>query len=148
MLTSAGLDAQRMHTYRRGRLRSAMQAQGVDGLVLLGATNVEYAGGRPPVADAMRMHLEPVVVIAPVSGPFIICTRFPEGLPAYSTGAESDQVRPPIEVEYPEGVTALAALIREMLPSASRIGFDEFTSPMIRTLPELLPGVEIADATQ
>ena len=53
----------------------------------------------------------------------------------------------PIETEYPEGVAALAALIRETLPSASRIGFDEFTSPMIGTLPELLPGVEITDGT-
>ena len=121
MLTSAGLDAQRLHAYRRGRLREAMQAQGIDGLVLLGATNVEYAGGRPPVADAMRMHLEPVVVIAPASGPFVICTRFPEDLPAHATGGESDLVRPPIEIEYPEGVTALAALIRETLPVRSHV---------------------------
>jgi Xaa-Pro dipeptidase len=148
MLTSAGHDALRMHAYRRGRLREAMRAQGIDGLVLLGATNVEYAGGSPPVADAMRMHLEPVVVIAPASGPFVICTRFPDDLPAALTvAAESDLVRPPIEVEYPEGVAALAALIRETLPSASRIGFDEFTSPMIGRLPELLPGVEITDGT-
>ncbi len=90
-------------------------------------TNVEYAGGRPPVADAMRMHLEPVVVIAPASGPFVICTRFPDDLPARTVEAEGDLVRPPIEAEYPEGVAALAALIRETVPSASRIGFDEFT---------------------
>jgi Xaa-Pro aminopeptidase len=147
MLTPAGLDPLRMHAYRRGRLREAMRAQGIDGLVLLGATNVEYAGARPPVADAMRMHLEPVVVIAPASGPFVICTRFPEDLPAHTVAAESDVVRPPLETEYPEGVAALAALIRETLPDASRIGFDEFTSPMIGTLPELLPGVEITDGT-
>jgi Xaa-Pro dipeptidase len=147
MLTSTGLDPLRMHTYRRSRLREAMRAQGVDGLVLLGATNVEYAGGHPPVADAMRMHLEPVVVIAPASGPFVICTRFPDDLPAGTVSAGSDIVRPPIETEYPEGVATLAELIRETLPAASRIGFDEFTSPMIGTLPGLLPGVEIADGT-
>jgi Xaa-Pro dipeptidase len=143
MLTTTGFDAERLHAYRRGRLRDAMAAQGFDAIVLLGATNVEYAGGSPPVADAMRMHFEPVIVIAPASGPFVVCTRFPEELAAFN----GDVVHPAIETEYPEGVASLTSLLRELLPAATRIGFDEFTSPMIGHLGELLPGVEIGDAS-
>ncbi len=142
MLTT-GFDVERLHAYRRGRLREAMAAQGFDAVVLLGATNAEYAGAAPPVADAMRMHFEPVVVIAPASGPFVVCTRFPEQL---RPGAD-DVVHPAIETEYPEGVAQLAALIRDVVPAAARIGFDEYTSPMIGKLDELLPGVEIGDGT-
>ncbi len=74
----------------------------MSGLVLLGASNVEYAGASPPVADAMRMHFEPVVVIAPASGSFVVCTAFPEELRPES----GDIVHPAIETEYPEGVGA------------------------------------------
>jgi Xaa-Pro aminopeptidase len=143
MGTSTGFDATRLNTYRRERLRNAMEAQGFDAIVLLGATNVEYAGGSPPVADAMRMHLEPVMVIAPRSGPFVICTRFPD-TPARVDG---DVVRPPIETEYAEGVSTLVGALRDHVPSATRIGFDELTSPMLGALGSLLPGVEIADAS-
>ncbi len=142
MLTT-GFDAQRLHGYRRERIRDAMAAQGFDGIVLLGASNAEYAGAAPPVADAMRMHFEPVVVIVPASGSIIVCTAFPEEL----RPENDDIVHPAIETEYPEGVTQLAALIRDVLPAARRIGFDEFTSPMIGVIGTLLPGVEIGDGT-
>ncbi len=142
MLPGTGLDPERLRGYRRRRLRDAMAAQGFDGVVLLGAANVEYAGGSPPVADAMRMHFEPVVVVAPASGPFVICTCFPERL-----AGSDDILHPAIETEYPEGVTQLGGLLRDLMPSAARIGFDELTSPMIGTLATILPGVEIGDAT-
>jgi Xaa-Pro aminopeptidase len=142
MLTT-GFDAKRLRGYRRGRLRDEMAAQGFDAIVLLGATNAEYAGASPPVADAMRMHFEPVVVIAPARGPFTICTRFPEQL----VSDTDDLVHPAIETEYSEGVAQLAALVRDIVPAASRIGFDEFTSPMIGELDRLFPGVEVGDAT-
>jgi Xaa-Pro aminopeptidase len=147
-MPATGFDADRLHEYRRRRLRDAMAAQDFDAIVLLGATNAEYAGASPPVADAMRMHFEPVVVVVPASGPFVVCTRFPEELrPGNGDPESSDVVHPAIETEYPEGVAQLAALVRDVVPSASRIGFDEFTSPMIGELDRLLPGVEIGDAT-
>ena len=96
----------------------------------------------------MRMHLEPVVVIAPASGPFVICTRFPDDLPARTVEAEGDLVRPPIAVEFTEGAEALARAIAETVPGARRIGIDEFTGPMIHDLARLTPGVEWADATR
>src|ERR1700712_1755067 len=113
MLTTTGFDAERLHAYRRGRLRGGMKAEGFDAIVLLGATNVEYAGGSPPVADAMRMHYEPVVVIAPATGPFVVCTRFPEELASFN----DDVVHPAIETEYPEGVATLMALLSALFPA-------------------------------
>lgn len=140
ILTSVlSLDVARMRDYRRQRLRDALGASGLDAVILLGPTNVEYAGVRQPAADAMRMHQEPVIAIVPVSGPVIVATQFPGG-----AGPE-DVVVPALATEYPEGVAGLAALVRDHLPSAKNIGIDELTSPMIGQFSGLLPGFEVSD---
>ena len=139
------VDFTRMRRERRARLREAMAANGFDAVVLVGPSNQEYAGIRQPPNDAMRMHHEPVVVIVTADGdaPFV-WTGFPEGVP---DDVPPEQVHGPLLLEFPEGVQALVGAIREVAPAARRIAFDEMTSPMIGTLPGLLPGVELADAT-
>lgn len=141
MLTTAGVDFQRLRDARRRRLQDTMGEQGYDALVLLGASNVEYAGMAPPVADAMRMHLEPVVAIVPAGGAPAVCTRFPETL----TGPD-DVVLPAVETEYPEGVARLAGIVRDLVPGARRIAIDELTSPMVGATGSLFPGIEVGDA--
>ncbi len=139
------VDFARMRRERRARLREAMAANGFDAVVLVGPSNQEYAGIRQPPNDAMRMHHEPVVVIVTADGdaPFV-WTGFPEGVP---DDVPPEQVHGPLLLEFPEGVQALVGALREVAPAARRIAFDEMTSPMIGTLPGLLAGVELADAT-
>ena len=130
-----------MHAERRARLRDAMSVQVVDGLVLLGPSNVEYAGVTQPCADAMRMHHEPVVVLLGASGPAHVCTRFAEGVD------DGDDIAPPIATETPAGVEQLAGRVRDLFRAGSRIGIDEYTSAMLNELGPALSGYELIDAS-
>ena len=145
LVDAPAVDFARMRRERRSRLRDAMATNGFDAVVLVGPSNQEYAGIRQPPNDAMRMHHEPVVVIVTADGdaPFV-WTGFPEGVP---DDVPEEQVHGPLLLEFPEGVRGLTDAIRAVAPSARRIAFDEMTSPMIGTLPGLLPGIELADAT-
>jgi Xaa-Pro dipeptidase len=135
------VDHARMRAERRARLRAAMAAQGVDALVLVGPTNAEYAGVRQPCADAMRMHYEPVVAIFGVNDPVHVCTRFAEGV------SNGDEIAPPLPIETPAGVRALAARVRELVGSGARVGVDEYTSAMLDGLATELAGIELVDAS-
>lgn len=140
IIDQLSIDHRRMREERRGRLRSAMTTQGVDTLVLLGPSNVEYAGVRQPCGDAMRMHHEPTLVIVGAKGAAHVCTRFAEGV------AMHDDVAAPIAVETSAGVALLAARIRDLVGTGSRVGIDEYTSAMLNELARLLPGIELVDA--
>ncbi len=145
-MRSEGVDFARMRAERRRRLRAAMAANGFDAVVLVGPSNQEYAGVRQPPNDAMRMHHEPVVVIVTAEGdaPFV-WTPFREGVP---DDVPAEHVRGPLLLEFPEGVEELVRGIHEVAPGARRIGFDEYTSPMLAgALPRLLEGIELGDAT-
>jgi Xaa-Pro aminopeptidase len=138
------IDFARMRAERRRRLSDAMAAQGLDGLVLIGPSNQEYAGVRQLCADAMRMHYDPVVVILPAGGALPhVWTPLPEGVP---DDVPATHVHPPLALEFEQGVAALARAVREVLPGARRLGVDELTGPMLQALPGLLPGVELANA--
>ena len=102
----------------RGRAR-AMATNGFDAVVLVGPSNQEYAGIRQPPNDAMRMHHEPVVVIVTAGGdaPFV-WTGFPEGVP---DDVPAEQVHGPLPLEYPEGVQALTASVRDVAPGAGAL---------------------------
>jgi Xaa-Pro aminopeptidase len=138
------LDLARMRAARLGRLREAMAREGLDGLLLLGPSNQEYAGVRRPCADAMRVHYEPVVVVVPArpdDAPHVF-TAFDEGVPPE---IPRERVHAPLAIEYAAGVAGLARALRELLPGARRIGTDELTGPMLERLPALLDGVELCD---
>jgi Xaa-Pro aminopeptidase len=136
------VDFARMRAERRARLQAAMAQAGLDALVLLGPANQEYAGVTRPFGDAMRVHYEPVVVLVPRDGAAHVWTPFPEGVPDLPAA----HVRRELPIEDSDGVDALTAAIRELVPDATRVGFDELTSAMIAGLPRGLPGVEILDA--
>lgn len=135
------VNSARMRAERRARLREQMRAQGVDALVLLGPTNLEYVGVRQPCADAMRMHYEPVLVVFGANDPVHVRTRFADGVHA------ADEVAPPIAVETEAGVRSLATLVRDLAGPGSRVGVDEYTSAMLNTLAKELVGIELVDAS-
>jgi Xaa-Pro aminopeptidase len=138
-------DLPRMRFERRERLLEAMAREGLDGLILLGPSNQEYAGISRPCADAMRMHYEPVLVLVPASGATLqVWTGAPEGVPPE---IPREQVHAPLALEFDAGMARLAGALREALPGARRLGIDELTGPMLARLPGLLPGVELCDGS-
>ena len=91
----------------------------------------------------MRQHYEPVVLIVPAKGDAHVFTGWSEGVEV-----DGDVVHPPVSLEEPEGVLALVRVLHESVPGLRRLGVDEFTEPMLRELANLLPGVELTDASQ
>ena len=136
-------DLVRMRAERWRRLADALREEGLDGLVLVGPSNQEYAGVARPVAEAMRMHYEPVVVLVPAGGePPHVFTATAEGVPPE---VPAERVHAPLAIEFPEGVAALARAVQECLPGARRVGIDELTGPLLVGLPAALGSVELCD---
>lgn len=134
------VDPARLHAYRRQRLVDGMAAAGLDALALIGPVNLRYAGIVQPVADAMRQHYEATCAIMAGSGDVVVFTDYPDGV-----SDPHDLTRPPLPLEEPEGVTALVAALREVVPGLARLGVDEFTGPLLG-LRAALDGVEVVDA--
>jgi Xaa-Pro aminopeptidase len=137
------IDFARLRQQRRGRLQSAMHAAGLDAVVLLGPSYHQYVGVGRAFADAARVHHETVTVLFRADGDTHVWTPFPE---AVTDVIDAAQVHRELPLEYDEGVDALLQAVRELVPGATRIGFDELTSPMLARLPVMLPAVEIVDA--
>ena len=136
-MSPAAIDLARMRASRRERLRLAMAREGLDGLLLLGPSNQEYAGVTRPCADAMRMHYEPVVVALPATGAAPhVWTAFTEGVPPE---VPAEHVHGPLAIEHDAGMPGLARALRDALAGARRLGVDELSGPMLARLPALLP---------
>ena len=129
------LDLARMRRDRRGKLLAAMAAQEVDGLVLLGQSNVTYAiGARVPAAEPARAaHSRPVAVLTRDDEPHLF-TTLPEGAPPE---LPEEHVHDALAVEWDAGARALAAVV----PSG-RVAVDEYTMPVRAAI----AGREIVDA--
>jgi Xaa-Pro dipeptidase len=129
-----GVDLSRMRNDRRRKLVDAMQADGLDGLVLLGQSNVGYAtGARAPAADAARAGAQRMVATVTADDTRLF-TSFPDGVPPELADG---QVLEPVSLESDAGARAFV----DALPSG-RLGFDELTMP----LRAALDGREVADA--
>jgi Xaa-Pro aminopeptidase len=140
--TGRAVDFTRMRNERRGRLQAAMHTAGIDALVLLGPSNQQYVGISRAFADAARVHHETVSVVFLANGDLHVWTPFPEAV----DGVDPARVHRELPLEFEEGVDPFLRHVRELAPDATRIGFDELTSPMLTQLPALLQGVEIVDA--
>jgi Xaa-Pro aminopeptidase len=104
------LDLARMRRERVAKLRNAMEAAGVDVLVLCGQNNVSYAtGARAPAADHMRAAWWRAVAIFErgLEWPHLY-TQFPEGAPPELPDAF---VHPAIETETRAGAAELCGLL-------------------------------------
>ena len=115
------------------RLHAAMDAQGVDALVLLGNGNVMYATGISwPLADAGLSHVErPVaVVLADDEHPHLFLP-FREGA-AMESGLPDDHLHGPVYLEFDEGVAEFAKILARLVPAGATVATDELTGAMRR----------------
>ena len=127
-------DFGRMRRERTERVRSIMQAQGIDALVLLGNTNVIYATGAVwPLADSGRTHFEqPVaVVLADDEFPHIWSPvhddeRLRSELP-------TDHQHGPVYLDFDEGVAVFAAQLAALTSDGAVIAVDEWTHALRRS---------------
>ena len=140
------LDLRRMAAERLARLRAEMQAQGVDGAVLLGGPNVCYATGHVPEAvDASHAnHRRAVAIVSATDGPSRLHAHDPVG-EAVAAGAESGD---PLWPELDDGAAGLGAAIAEVLGDVTgrRVAVDALTGAMARA--GVLDGAELVDASR
>ncbi|MEU6146160.1 Xaa-Pro peptidase family protein [Streptomyces sp. NPDC047081] len=141
-------DLDRMSRERGARLRAAMSDQGVDALVLLGNTAVSYATGVTwPLGDSGLAHADRPVAVVVADDPWPhLFMPFREGAPG-EPSLPADHVRPPVYLEYDEGVRSFAAVLAELLPEGARVAADELTGAMRRADKALFPGGPPGDAS-
>jgi Xaa-Pro dipeptidase len=126
-------DFTRMQRERMQRMQAIMRTQGLDGLVLLGNTNVAYATGAIwPLADAGRANFEqPVaVVVADDEWPHLFTPmreddRLREKMPA-------DHLHGPVYLDFDEGVQRFATQLSGLVSRGAVIGLDEWTNALRR----------------
>jgi len=104
------LDLARMRGDRVAKLDNAMDAAGIDVLVLCGQNNVSYAtGARVPACDHVRASWWRAVAVLERGAPWPhLYTEFPEGAPPEMP---DEFLHRAIEVETEEGARELAALL-------------------------------------
>lgn len=142
------VDVERMHRERYAKLTGLMGSHGIDGLVLFGTANVQYAvGANAMTADASHCNAEPLFTVLPADGsPPHVFTAYPEGVPAE---IPSDHIHPTIYTDFEEGVHRLGSVIGELVGTAPcKVAFDQFSGAVHEWLPGLLPKMEIVDAVE
>jgi Xaa-Pro aminopeptidase len=132
------LDLARMHRERRARLVDAMQAQGVDAVVLLGQQNVAYATGvKVPAADQGRaLHRRPVALLTADGEDPCVWTWVPEGVP---DDLPATRVNDGLDLEWDAGARRLLGEI-----PAGVVALDDYTMPLYAAAREA--GREFVDA--
>jgi Xaa-Pro aminopeptidase len=130
----AEADRGRMRRERHDRLQRELAAQGLDGLLLLGTSAVDYAAGaRAPGCDSGRAALlrSVAVVVAGAAHPHLF-TPYPEGAPP---DLPADHLHRAAIPDLDEGAAALAGAVRDLLGGgAVRLGGDEVPHPLGRAL--------------
>ena len=141
-----GPDLGRMGTERMTRLRDQMQAQGVDGAVLLHGPHVTYATGHVPEAvDASHAnHRRAVAIVGAADGP----ARLHAHDPVDGVAAACAEVGAPLWPELDDAAAAVGAAIAEVLGDVTgrRVAVDAVTGAMARA--GVLDGAELVDATR
>jgi Xaa-Pro aminopeptidase len=126
-------DRARMQRDRHARLRSAMEATGIDALVLLGNSNVTYATGATwPLSDAGRANAErPVaVVVAGDDVPHLFTPYLADA--AAELDLDDDHLHGPTYLDAAEGVAAFARQLADLVPASATLAFDDVTGAMHR----------------
>lgn len=120
-------DLARMRRDRYARAQAQLAAHDLDGLLLVGESNVEYVtGARVLTADAGRAAMFRTVAYVARDDPFPhVFAAYPDGLPPE---LPADHIHPAV---YPEfGARPVAEIIR----GERAIGLDEYTAAMRREL--------------
>jgi Xaa-Pro aminopeptidase len=127
------LDPARLRRDRVAKLHEAMEAAGVDTLLLCGQQNVSYASGtRMPAADHMRASWWRSVAVLDRDNPWPhLYTDFPEGAPPELPG---EFLHRAIEVETRAGAADLATNV-----GGTRIAVDDAPFPLWEVLESWSP---------
>jgi len=130
-----------MRIERFARLQDQLDAQGVDGLVLLGSSSVAYAtGAAEPAQDGDRAALfrSVAVVVKGDTAPHLY-TPYVDGVPDDLPG---DHLHRPLFPDLDDGIEQFARALADHFGQGTRIGIDHQTHPILREL----PGVDWIDA--
>ena len=126
-------DLARMRRERYAKIQLQLDAQQLDGLVLLSTSAVSYAtGAAMPGCDSSRASLmRTVAVVVRGDAQPHLFTHYPDGAPPELA---SDRLHP---AEYPDlddGAAAFATWLSGTFKAGSHLGIDELTHPMQRAL--------------
>jgi Xaa-Pro aminopeptidase len=127
-------DLARMRADRFQRLQDQLEAQGVDGLVLLGSSSVAYAtGAAVPAQDGDHAALfRPVAVVVSGDTAPHLYTLYTDGVPA---DLPNDHLHGPLFPDLDDGITLFAEALAAHFRTGARIGIDDQTRAMLRGLP-------------
>jgi Xaa-Pro dipeptidase len=130
----AAPDLARMRAERFGRLQAQLDAQGVDGLVLLGSSSVTYAtGAAAPAVDGDRAALfRPVAVVVRGDSAPHLYTAYVDGAPPE---LPADRLHGPLFPDLDDGIGEFAEALAGHFSPGSRVGVDDQTHAMLRGLP-------------
>lgn len=125
-----------MRRERHAKLQEQLEAQALDGLLLVGSSTVSYAtGGAAPGADSSRgLTMRPVAVVVRGAEAPHLFTPYPEGAPPE---LPPDHLHHPLFPDLDDGARAMARAMAELFSAGARVGVDEHTHPMMRALTDL-----------
>ena len=126
-------DLRRMRTERYARLQRGLEAEDLDGLVLLSTSTVAYAtGAATPGDDSSRASLFRTVAVVARDDPAPhLYTSLTDGLPPELPG---DHVHAPLFPDLDDGAEAMVAAMSDHFGSRARLGIDDQTHAMLRHL--------------
>jgi Xaa-Pro dipeptidase len=126
-------DMVRLRADRFAKLQYQLEAQGIDGLVLLGSGNVAYAtGADAPGEDSGRAGLfrAVAVVVRGEDAPHIY-TAYWDGVP---DELPADHVHGPLFPDLDDGIVHLAESLHGHFVTGACLGIDEQTHPLLRAV--------------
>ena len=126
-------DMVRLRADRHAKIQTHLQAQGLDGLVLLSSGPFAYAtGADSPGEDSGRAGLfRPVAVVVRGESAPHVYTAYWDGVPGE---LPADHVHGPLFPDLDDGIAEFTAALRRHEAPGARHGVDEQTHPMLRAL--------------
>ena len=126
-------DMVRLRADRQAKIQAQLEAQDIDGLVLLGSAGVTYAtGAESPGEDSGRAGLfRPVAIVARGESQPHLYTAYWDGVPSE---LPSDHVHGPLFPDLDDGISEFAEALHRHVALGARLGVDEQTHPMLRAL--------------
>jgi Xaa-Pro aminopeptidase len=125
-LAGEGLDPARMRRERLDTLQRGMAGAGIDALVLLGLSNVQYAVGTHHVAGDQSHAFSPrIAAVVPASGAPHLCTPWPDGAPPE---LPVEHVHPALDLDTDGGAADLFRLADDVSGRDATVAFDEHTT--------------------
>ncbi|HZT67847.1 MAG TPA: Xaa-Pro peptidase family protein [Acidimicrobiales bacterium] len=126
-------DLARMRAERHAKLQEQMEAHGLDGLLLIGSSNVAYAtGAGSPTSDSGRAYLfRPMALLGRGAPSPHLFTPYREGAPPELT---DEWVHPALYSELEESAPVIAEAVGRLVGAGARLGVDELTHPLAEAL--------------